>query len=146
MPSPDPKTNAPVSDRAASSAKGAIKGSSIFRSSKVYLPLLTSFVLVVLFSIYFFLYISSQEAYYNERAFRVLSDLRGKVLEKISIIQSVLAASTSSSYDDPQSDIYITNHLKGFRAQPVARFRKASLTEPKRNGLLTLMRLDGPEL
>ena len=67
----------------------------VFRSNKLYLPLLTTLILFGLFALYYFLYISSQHAYYNERAFRVLSVMSDKLTEKAGAIRDVLAASIS---------------------------------------------------
>ena len=124
-------------------SKTGKKSASVFRSSKVYLPLLTSLALIVLFSLYFLLYVSSQEAYYNGRAFRVLATLGGKLDEKISIVRIVLTASTY--YDGNKATDYIRNHLRPFRTQRPMLFRKDPRQESKRDGQFRLVRLDGGE-
>ena len=121
----------PSAGESSPSSKTGKKPASVFRSSKVYLPLLTSFGLIVLFSLYFLFYVSSQEAYYNGRAFRVLATLGRKLQEKISIVQAVLTASTY--YDGDKAADYIRNHLKTFGAQrqvPRPRHERSSMRTP----------------
>src|SRR5256885_895991 len=98
---------------AKATAAPPVKSRSVFRSAKLYLPLLTSFILVGLFALYSFLYVSSQETYYHERAFRVLSELGDKVLEKIAVIQTVLAASLNPTIGGTEkANKYVSTRLK----------------------------------
>src|SRR6266581_6710186 len=65
------------------------------RSNSLLIPLITFGGLLICFSVYFFWYVSGQESYYNDRAFRVLSALNQKFDGDIEGIREVLGASTA---------------------------------------------------
>jgi hypothetical protein len=72
----------------------------LLRSNSFIIPLLTSCGLLVFFLLYIFWYVSAEEKYYNDRAFRVLAVLSGAFERRITTIGSVLGASTA--YDGSQ--------------------------------------------
>jgi hypothetical protein len=70
------------------------------RSHKLYIPLLTIFGLAAVFCAYSFLYVSSQETYANERAFRLLSVIGDQLTKHFDNLKSVMAAALVYSPGD----------------------------------------------
>lgn len=62
------------------------------RSHKLYIPLATIFGLAAIFLAYSAIYVSSQEAYANERAFRLLSVVGDQLTKHFDNLRSVMAA------------------------------------------------------
>lgn len=122
------------------------RSSGLFRSSKLYLPLLTTLGLVLLFAFYAFFYVSSQEAYYNEHAFRVLTQLGESFQENLQVIQNVLAASTSARYSAAKANAYVSEYLGKFEVAQVERVPENPAGEPNRRGDLGLARRVGRSL
>src|SRR5438309_5257326 len=71
-----------------------------FRSSKVYIPLITILGSAALFFAYSFIYVSRQESYANERAFRLLSVVGDQLAKHFENLQSVMAAALVYPNDD----------------------------------------------
>jgi hypothetical protein len=69
------------------------------RSNSFVIPLATVSGLLILFLIYVFWYVSAQDKYYNDRAFRVLSVLSDSFAGKVGTIQKVLGASAGAIRD-----------------------------------------------
>src|SRR6266571_6435026 len=69
----------------------------MLRSKGVLIPLVTFIILLICYGAYVFWYVSGQETYYNDRAFRVLSVLNQKLDYSIDVgIRDVLGASTAN--------------------------------------------------
>src|SRR5882757_9052708 len=82
------------------------------RSKKLYWVVGTLVVAAVLFTLYYSVYVSSQQAYYNERAFRLLSSMSDKFALQVKIADNVLRASASFGNAKDASD-YIHDVLPG---------------------------------
>ncbi len=67
----------------------------MLRSKSVLIPLVTFIILLICYGAYVFWYVSGEETYYNDRAFRVLSVLNQRFGENIDGIRDVLGASTA---------------------------------------------------
>src|SRR4051794_25273025 len=67
------------------------------RSHKLYIPMVTIFGLAAVFCAYSFIYVSRQQAYANERAFRLLSVVGDQLSKHFGNVKSVMAASLVSS-------------------------------------------------
>jgi len=65
------------------------------RSKRLYWVLGTIVAVVVLFTVYYSVYVSAQQAYYTDRAFRLLSSMSDKFSLHVRIADNVLRASTS---------------------------------------------------
>jgi hypothetical protein len=78
------------------------KRQRLLRSNSFIIPLLTSCGLAAFFLVYIFWYVSAEEKYYNDRAFRVLAVLSGSFERRISTIDSVLGASTAYDRSGPR--------------------------------------------
>ena len=82
------------------------------RSKKLYWIAGTLFIALVLFTLYYSVYVSSQQSYYNERAFRLLSSMGDKFAQDIQTAGDVLTA--SASYEDKRGAAeYIHKVLHG---------------------------------
>src|SRR5258708_7472180 len=68
----------------------------ILRSKSVLIPLITFAVLLIIYAAYAFWYVSGQETYYNDRAFRILSVLNQRFDGSIEGIRDVLGASSAN--------------------------------------------------
>ena len=67
------------------------------RSNRWYVPLITIGVFVVLFAVYYFVYVSWQRNYANDRAFRLLSVVGDQLGKKFANLKSVFAAALVAS-------------------------------------------------
>src|SRR5256885_8367036 len=76
-------------------AKDLPKPKKPVRSNSFVIPLATVSGLLILFLIYVFWYVSAEDKYYNDRAFRVLSVLSESFAGKVRTIESVLGASAA---------------------------------------------------
>jgi hypothetical protein len=98
------------------------------RSNSILIPLITIGGLLICFSAYVFWYVSGQEGYYNDRAFRVLSALNQKFSGNILGIQEVLGASTAyptsekgdATSPDQSGSVkgYVADHLEPYGVTP----------------------------
>src|SRR5882757_7089838 len=82
------------------------------RSQRLYWVLGTVVGAAVLFTFYVSGYVSSQQAYYNERAFRLLSSMSDKFALHVRIADNVLRASASFKDADAANN-YIHRVLHG---------------------------------
>src|SRR5882757_3625316 len=82
------------------------------RSKRFYWVLGTIVVAAVLFTFYYSVYVSSQQAYFNERAFRLLSSMADKFALHVRIADNVLRASASYKDADAANN-YIHRVLHG---------------------------------
>jgi hypothetical protein len=76
------------------------------RSKRLYWGFGTAVVAAVLFTFYVSGYVSSQQTYYNERAFRLLSSMADKLALHVKNADNVLRASASFENGD-QANQYI---------------------------------------
>jgi hypothetical protein len=79
------------------------------RSNSTLIPVITVSILLVGFAVYAFWYVTGQESFYNDRAFRVLSVLDQKLTERLGGIRSLLGAATALSKKKSQE--YIADQL-----------------------------------
>jgi hypothetical protein len=82
------------------------------RSNSFVIPLATMSGLLILFLIYVFWYVSAEDKYYNDRAFRVLSVLSESFAGKVRTIESVLGASAAFD-NEPIEPTYTEATQKG---------------------------------
>jgi hypothetical protein len=82
------------------------------RSKRLYWVIGTLIVAAVLFTVYYSVYVSAQQTYYNQRAFRLLSSLSDKFGLQVQMAGNVLKASTSFS-DQNQASDYVHLALHG---------------------------------
>src|SRR4051794_20633975 len=102
----------------------------------------TIIVAAVLFTVYLSGYVSSQQAYYNDRAFRLLSSMADKFMLHVQIADNVLRA--SATFENAQdANRYIVTVLHGkiqndrdFLVTDLQKIDKTA--EPNRTGKLTL--------
>jgi hypothetical protein len=117
------------------------------RSKKLYWVVGTIVIALVLFTLYYSLYVSAQQAYYNERAFRLLSSMGDKFALDVEIAGNVLTASTTYENSAAAAD-YIHRVLHGKMEEQdfaINGWHKAdSKTIPTREGTLTLYLPDSP--
>ncbi len=111
------------------------------RSKKLYWVIGTIIVAAVLFTLYYSVYVASQQAYYTERAFRLLSSMSGKFSLQVQIVDNVLRASTSFTNVDDAG--YYVHHVPPSRLDEhnfiITQLHKADpKAKPKRNGTLAL--------
>jgi len=79
--------------------KDVPKPKKLARSNSFVIPLATVSALVILFLVYVFWYVSAEDKYYDDRAFRVLTVLSNSFAGKVQTIGSVLGA--SAAFDNP---------------------------------------------
>src|SRR5882724_11327519 len=111
------------------------------RSKRLYWSFGTIVVAAVLFTFYVSGYVSSQQAYYNERAFRLLSSMADKFALHVRIADNVLRASASFPNAGKANDyIHTVLHSKiEDRDFTITNWHKLDETAvPNRQGLLTL--------
>lgn len=117
------------------------------RSKKLYWVVGSSIIALVLFTLYYSFYVSSQQSYYNERAFRLLSSMGDKFGQNVEIAGNVLAASASFE-DATKAGNYIHGILHGkVEEQDFAITgwnKKYPKARPTREGSLTLFLPDPP--
>ena len=117
------------------------------RSKKLYWVFGTCVIALVLFTLYYSLYVSSQQTYYNDRAFRLLSSMGDKFAQDVEIAKSVLVA--SASYGSPgEAGDYIQKILHGRVGEGdfaiTGWSKKSAAARPTRKGTLTLFMPDSP--
>jgi hypothetical protein len=98
----------------------------------VFLPFLTSVLLIAGLYVYHWASTSAQSRYYDERAFRVLALLGGAFAETTEGLRTVLGASTAKV---GSTETYLQDVLPGYRIQD---FEIAPFSAPKRDGVLRL--------
>lgn len=117
------------------------------RSKRLYWVVGTIAVAAVLFTLYYSVYVSSQQAYYNERAFRLLSSMADKFALHVDIAENVLRASASYK-DAEEAGDYIHRVLHGKMEEhdfTIVGWNKVDPTaKPTRQGTLTLFLPDSP--
>jgi hypothetical protein len=129
-------------------SNGSVQGrEKALRSKKLYWVVGTVVIALVLFTLYYSLYVSAQQAYYNERAFRLLSSMGDKFAADVEIAGNVLMA--SSTYPDPAAaGDYIQHVLHGKMEEQdfaITGFHKKDPNAiPTRAGTLTLYLPDAP--
>jgi hypothetical protein len=118
--------------------KDVPKSKKLARSNSFVIPLATASGLLILFLIYVFWYVSAEDKYYNDRAFRVLSVLSESFAVKVQAIGSVLGASTSA--DSGPAAQYVTRFLDEYSVTPeqVHATWTKGCNVPARDGTLTL--------
>ena len=111
------------------------------RFKRFYWVLGTIVVAAVLFTFYYSVYVSSQQTYYNERAFRLLSSMADRFSLQVRIAGNVLRASASFPDANTAND-YIHTALHGKiqdHDYTITNWHKAdSSVKPSRQGTLTL--------
>src|SRR6266849_5209639 len=126
------------SEKSNSSAQAREKA---LRSKKLYWVVGTVVIALVLFTLYYSLYVSAQQAYYKERAFRLLSSMGDKFALDVEIAGNVLAA--SSTYQDPAAAGDYIHHVLHGKVEDhdfaITGFHKKDPKAiPTREGMLTL--------
>src|SRR5215472_15100014 len=127
-------------------SSGATKEKAL-RFKRFYWAAGTIIVAAVLVTFYYSTYVSSQQAYYNERAFRLLSSMADKFSSRVRIAENVLKA--SASYPDSQkASNYIQRVLHGEMEEydfTIIDWHKADANaQPTRNGTLTWFMPESP--
>lgn len=111
------------------------------RSKRLYWGFGTIVVAAVLFTFYISGYVSSQQAYYNERAFRLLSSMADKFALHVKNSDNVLRASASFE-TEADANQYIHKVLRNKiqdRDFTITRWHKTNAkSSPSREGTLTL--------
>jgi hypothetical protein len=85
---------------------------SLLSSRKLYWILGTFGVAGIALSIYYMVYVSSQQDYYNERSFRLLASMGQKLALEIDIVRNVLAAAATKDSVEQAND-YLHRSLHG---------------------------------
>lgn len=91
---------------------GVVAKLEVFRSKKFYWILGTLAVVGVSLSLYYMIYVASQQSYYNDRAFRLLSSMADKLNLDLEIVRNVLAAAANKNSLDSAND-YVERFLHG---------------------------------
>jgi hypothetical protein len=86
------------------------------RSNSIVIPIATVIGLALIFLVYVFWYVSGEDKYYNDRAFRVLTVLSDSYAGKIRAVENVLGASTA--YDAETAKHYVAWYLDEFAVVP----------------------------
>src|SRR5258707_5722670 len=113
----------------------------VLRSKKLYWIVGTFAVVAAALSFYYLVYVSSQQAYYTERSFRLLSSMADKLVLDTDIVRNVLAAAASKETVDDANE-YVEEALHGtleHRDFVVTHLRKVNARNlTSHTGLLTL--------
>jgi hypothetical protein len=117
------------------------------RTRKLYWVLGTVVIALVLFTLYYSIYVAAQQAYYNERAFRLLSSMSDKFAQNVDIAGNILTA--SATYQDRNAaGEYIHRVLRGRMGDQAFAISTLKKKNPKalptRDGTLTLYLPDSP--
>src|SRR5262249_30125578 len=117
------------------------------RSKRFYWAAGTIIIAAVLVTLYYSTYVSSQRAYYNERAFRLLSSMADKFSSRVRIAENVLKAS-ASYLDSQKASNYIQRVLHGEMDEhdfTIIDWHKANATAtPTRDGTITWFMPESP--
>ena len=85
---------------------------NVLRSKKLLWIIGTLAVVASALSFYYLVYVSSQQAYYTERSFRLLSSMADKLVLKMDNVRNVLAAAASQGTVDRANE-YVERSLHG---------------------------------
>ncbi len=113
----------------------------ILRSKKIYTVAITVGVVVCLLILYYSLWVSSQEAYYNQRAFRLLSTMADRTSLNVGSVRDVFAAAAAYPSKDEASKFLGLTYKRAFGGSPLpitVFVNNGKTDESPRTGVLTL--------